>query len=70
MILETQNYLYLDFNLITKTLSDLSSELSIHSEVEIFNAAFTWLKNNSEERIKNSKQLLKKVRLLCCQSML
>ena len=61
MIVETQNFLHLDFNLVAKILD--SSELNIHSEVEIINAANTWLKQNSEERSKYAKQLLLKVRL-------
>ena len=60
IIVETQNFLLLDFNLIAKILS--SSELSKYSEVTVFNAAISWLKNNSEERIKYAKQLLSKVR--------
>ena len=61
MVVETQNFLHLDFNLVAKILA--SSELNIHSEVEIFNAVITWLKHNSEERSKYAKQLLLKVRL-------
>ena len=60
MVVETKNFLHLDFNLIAKILS--SSELNIHSEVEVFNAAISWLNRNSEERSKYSKQLLLKVR--------
>ena len=61
MVIETQNFLHLDFSLVEKVLA--SSELNIHSEVEIFNAAITWLKFNIEERSKYAKQLLLKVRL-------
>ena len=60
MVVETQNFLHLDINLVAKILS--SSELNIHSEVEIFNAAITWLKYNIEERSKYAKQLLLIVR--------
>ena len=60
MVVETQNYLHLEFGFIAKILS--SSELNIHSEVEIFNALITWLKHNPEERIKYAIELLLKVR--------
>ena len=50
MVVKTQNYLHLDFSIVAKILS--SSELNIHSEVEIFNAVITWLKNDIEERSK------------------
>ena len=61
MVVKSQNFLYLDFNLLAKIL--LSSELNIHSEVEIFNAVISWLENNPEENIKYAKQLLRKVRV-------
>ena len=61
IVVETQNFLHLDFNLVVKILS--SSELNIHSEVEVFNSAIAWLKHNIEERSKYSKQLLSKVRI-------
>ena len=61
MVVETQNFLHLNFKLVEKILA--SSELNIHSEVEVFNAAITWLKHNSEERSKYAKQLLLKVRI-------
>ena len=61
MVVETQNFLHLDFNLMLKILA--SSKLNIHSEVEIFNAVITWLKHNNEERSKYAIQLLLKVRL-------
>ena len=60
MVVETQNFLHLDFSNLAKILA--SSELNIHSEVEIFDAAITWLKHNIEERSKYAKQLLLKVR--------
>ena len=50
MVVETQNFLHLDLSNVAKILA--SSELNIHSEVEIFNAVITWLKHNIEERIK------------------
>ena len=61
MVVETQNFLHLNFKLVAKILA--SSELNIHSEVEVLNAAITWLKYNIEERSKYAKQLLLKVRL-------
>ena len=60
MVVETQNFLNLDFYFVAKILA--SSELNIQSEVEIFNAIISWLKHNSEERIQYAKQLLLKVR--------
>ena len=59
MVVETQNFLYLDLNLVLKILS--SSELNIHSEVQVFNAAKSWLEVDSEQRNKHAKQLLQKV---------
>ena len=41
MAVETQNFLYLDINLVAKILA--SSELNIYSEVEVFNATIYWL---------------------------
>ena len=61
MLVGTQNFLHLSFNLVSKILE--SSELNIHSEVEVLNAVITWLKHNSEERGKYAPQLLLKVRL-------
>ena len=61
MVVETNNFLHLDINHVAKILA--SSELDVHSEVEVFNAAKAWLKHNSEERSKYAKQLLLKVRL-------
>ena len=61
MIVETENFLQLDFTCFMKVIS--SSELDIHSEVEVFNAVNTWLKHNCEERSKYAIQLFLKVRL-------
>ena len=61
IVIETKNFFHLDFNLVVKILA--SSELNIHSEVEVLNAAINWLKHNIEERNKYAKQLLLKVRL-------
>ena len=60
MVVETENFVHLDYSFVAKILA--SSELNIHSEVEIFNALITWIKHNSEERSKYAKQLLLKVR--------
>ena len=60
-VVETQSFLHLDFSLVAKILD--SSELNIHTEIEIIFAAINWLNNNSEERSKYAKQLLLKVRL-------
>ena len=60
-VVETQNFLQLDFSINAKILG--STSLNIHTEVEIFNAAITWLKHDSEERSKYAKKLLLKVRL-------
>ena len=61
VVVESDNFLELQFNLVAKILS--SSELSIHSELEIINAATKWLQHNSEDRSKFAKQLLQTVRL-------
>ena len=61
MVIETQNFLHLEFGQVLKILA--SSELNIHSEVEVLTAASSWLKHNSEERRTYAKELLLKVRL-------
>ena len=53
IVVESQNFLHLDFSIVAKILA--SSELNIHSEVEVFNAVITWLKHNIEERSKYAK---------------
>ena len=60
MVVETQNFLLLDFSNLAKILA--SSELNIHSEIKIFNAVIAWLKPNIEERSKYAKQLFSKIR--------
>ena len=60
MVVETKNFLELSFELITKILS--SSELNIHSELEVFNVANRWLEYKLEERKKYAKSLLLTVR--------
>ena len=61
IVVENQNYLHLDFSIVAKILN--SSELNIHSEVEIFNAIIAWLEHNSVVRIKYAKKLLLRVQI-------
>ena len=61
MVVKKQNFLNSDFSFVSKILG--SSELNIHSEVEVFIAASAWLKHNSAERSKFAKRLLLKIRL-------
>ena len=61
MIVDTPNFLELDFTHLTKILC--SSELSITSEREVYDAAEKWLNYKFEERRKFAKQLLLTVRL-------
>ena len=61
MVVETQSFLELNFELVAKILS--SSEINIHSEVEVYNAAISWLKYKINDRSKYAKQLLLAVRL-------
>ena len=60
MIVETQNFLELELNFISKIFT--SSQLSITSEYEVYHAAEKWLSYNIEERSKFAKQLLHTVR--------
>ena len=60
MVVKTQSFLELSFKQVAKIFS--SSELNIHSEIEVFNAAINWLKHKNEERSKYAKQLLLTVR--------
>ena len=60
-VVETENFLNLDFHMLVKVLG--SSNLNIHSEIEVSNSLIVWLKHNSGERSKFTKQLLHKVRL-------
>lgn len=59
-VCETENFLELDFNRITFILS--SSQLNITSELEVLNAAVSWLKHKVTERSCRVKDLLFKVR--------
>ena len=61
MVVDAQNFLYLDFEVVAKILK--SSDLNIHTEVEVFNAAINWINNNIDRRRKYSKKLLSIVRL-------
>ena len=61
IVVESKNFLELEFNIVAKILA--SSELSIHSELEVFNAANAWLCHNLDNRSKFAKDILLKVRL-------
>ena len=61
IVVESKNFLELEFNIVAKILA--SSELSIHSELEVFNAANGWLGYNIGERREFAKNILLKVRL-------
>ena len=61
MIVETESFLELDVNSVSKLLA--SSGLQIDSEVEVYNAANKWLNHNIKERSKFARKLLLKVRL-------
>ena len=61
MVVESQNFLELDYNIVVQILT--SSGLSVQSELEVFNAASSWLQHNSKDRSKFAKQLLLTVRL-------
>ena len=61
MLVETQNFLELDFTSISKILA--SSGLLITSEHEVYNAANAWVSHYIEERSKFAENLLLKVRL-------
>ena len=61
MVPETQNFLHLEYNVVTKILE--SCNLNIHSEYEVFSAANSWLSYNVIQRTKFAKKLLLTVRL-------
>ena len=61
VISDSDNFLELDFIYIYKLLS--SSGLNIDSELQVFNAADSWLSHDITERSKYAKDLLSKVRL-------
>ena len=61
MVVDTKSFSELDFRSVLTLIE--SSNLRIDSELEVFNAAETWLIYNFEERSKSAKSLLQKVRL-------
>ena len=61
VVAETQSFLELDYNSVSKILE--SSGLLITSELEVYNAANKWLSYNFKKRSKFNKNLLRKVRL-------
>ena len=61
LVSEGNNFLELDFVLILKIVS--SSELNIDTEMEVLNAADSWVSYDFEKRIKFAKYLLSKIRL-------
>ena len=61
MFADSDNFLKLEFNYIIKILS--SSGLNIDSELQVFNAADSWLCHDITERSKYAKDLLSMVRL-------
>ena len=58
---DTESCLHLDFNSFLKIVA--SSELSITSEIEVFEVVDRWLNHNTKERSKYAKSLLITVRL-------
>ena len=61
MVVGSESFLHSDFDLVAKMLE--SSELSVHSELEVFDAADRWVNHDVEKRGKHAKRLLLKVRL-------
>ena len=61
MIVDSDNFFELDFISVKKVLS--SSSLNIDSELQVFNAADSWLSYDLIERSKYAKDLLSQVRL-------
>ena len=61
MVVVSENFLHLDFTLVERILS--SSELDITSEVQVLNAADSWISYDYKKREKFSKELLLTVRL-------
>ena len=60
MLVESENFLQLDFYHLLKIISN--SGLYLTSELEVFNAVDKWLNYNVKERTKFAEQLLPKVR--------
>ena len=61
MLAESDNFLEVEFNYSIKILS--SSGLNIDSELQVFNAAHSWLSHDIIKRSKYAKGLLSMVRL-------
>ena len=61
LVANCNNLIELDFFSLIKILS--SSELNIDSELQVFNAADSWLSHDITERSKFAKELLSEVRL-------
>ena len=61
MVSEDKSYLELDFARVEKILK--SSELHITSELEVYEAAASWISYNTEDRSKYAEDLLLTVRL-------
>ena len=61
MVVDSHNFLELDYLSVEKILS--SDELSVDSELQVYNAAHTWLSNNTDECGNISNNILLKTRL-------
>ena len=60
MVADSENFLELDFNSVSKILS--SNELNIESELQVINIAERWLCYNIEKRNKFARYILSKIR--------
>ena len=60
MFVETDCFLKLNYARVVELLS--SSHLQVTSEIEVFDAAESWIKHNTEERSKHAKDLLLQIR--------
>ena len=61
MVFETKNFLELDFVFLSKILA--SSELNITSELQVHNAASSWLNFKYKERLEFASSLIMKIRI-------
>ena len=61
MVVETKSFIQIDFEDLRKILC--SCKLQVDTELEVFNAANTWVNCNTAQRRKFTKDLLSKVRL-------
>ena len=61
-VCNTNNFLELNFNLVSKVLAN--SQLHVESELQVLYAAKKWLMRNNAERRQYAKDLLLKVRIL------